>query len=270
MATILFGYDVENADIGSDITSRFLDRAYKVHGLFDAPCTLFTRGQTLETNVDAFKKAAEHPDIFDIQSHTYSHYLLKTVCAFHDGITEIWRGGSIPKIRAEVRKSVETTRKLLGLETKGLCGPYCYYRGLSDRPEILEILHDYGIRFLRTWGRDQHDWQPVDMSVQPFWYDVQGFPDMLETPVQGWQDCIWRQQHGWHNLDGFVDYECSLIDEAMEKDCVTTFIAHDWSSLREDPEMTIVERVLAHAKNRGIKVMSYMQYYEEQAAIKGV
>lgn len=264
MATLLFGYDVEHG--APEITPLFLEQAMRVHESLEAPCTLFTTGQTLEKNVEAFKTAAARPDLFDIQSHTYSHTLLKTVCQDVDGEITIWRGGSIEVLRDEISRSVALTRDLLGLEVTGLCGPYCYYRGLCDRPDILEVAHEYGIRFTRTWGRDEKDWQPTELSLQPFWYGPQGFGDILELPVHGWQDCIWRAEYGWANTKGFMDYQCELVDEAVERDCVLNLCSHDWSSIREDPEMTIVAGILSHARKRGLRIMSFRSYYEEQAA----
>ena len=263
MATLLFGYDVENGDPNSDITSRFLKQAMKAHDSFDAPCTLFVCGTTLENNTDEFKTIAARPDLFNIESHTYSHCLLKTVCQEVDGEITIWRGGSPTQLRREIKLSVELTQELLGIKVKGICGPWCYYRGLSDRPDILEMLHRKGIRFTRTWGRNEKDWQPVELTLQPFWYGPQGFGDILEMPVHGWQDCIWRDGNGWSDTEGFVKYQCSLIDDAVANDRVISLCAHDWSAIREDPEMTIMSGILSHARKRGVRIMSYKAYYEQ-------
>lgn len=266
MATLLLGYDVENQDPNSDLTRTFLEQAMRMHDAFGAPCTMFVCGRTLEHNAEAFGHIGARPDLFDIQSHTYSHCLLKTVCQDIDGEITIFRGGTLNGIRNEVRRSVEVTREVLGVEVTGLCGPYCYYRGLSDRPDILGILHGKGIRFTRTWGRNEKDWQPVSLSLQPFWYEAQGFADMLEIPVHGWQDCIWRSEHGWDNTEGFARYQCELIDEVADTDSVLSLCAHDWSAIKEDSEMTIVATILSHARDRGLRVMSYRAYYEQMQA----
>lgn len=263
MATILLGYDVESGE--PETTTAFLEQATRVHETYDAPCTLFVTGTTLENNVGSFSAIAAKPQLFDVESHTYSHTLLKTVYQDVDGKITIWRGGSIEALREEISRSVELTRELLGVEVKGLCGPWCYYRGLSDRPDILEVAHDCGIRFTRTWGRNEKDWQPTELSLQPFWYEPQGFPDILEMPVHGWQDCIWRDTHGWTDVQGFLRYQCELVDEAADKDCVLNLCAHDWSAIREDPEMTIVSAILSRARERGVRVMSLRAYYEEMA-----
>jgi hypothetical protein len=45
---------------------------------------------------------------------------------------------------------------------------------------------------------------------------------------------------------------------------VLNLCAHDWSAIREDPEMTIVQGILTHARERGMRIMSFRSYYEEQ------
>ena len=96
-------------------------------------------------------------------------------------------------------------RTTLGVECIGLTGPWCYYRGLRDRPDILQVLWEEGIRFTRTDGRNERDWHPVAIDLQPYWYDALGFPEMLEIPIHGWHDCVIRGEVlGWEDLDGYV------------------------------------------------------------------
>lgn len=56
------------------------------------------------------------------------------------------KGGNLPQIEEEVEKTKELLKKYLNVECIGLRGPWGYYRGLSDRPDILEILYNLGIR----------------------------------------------------------------------------------------------------------------------------
>ena len=173
------------------------------------------------------------------------------------------KGGSLEKIREEVEKTGELLRKHLGVECIGITGPNCYYRGLMDRPDVLEVLHRAGIRFTRTYGRNERDFQPVPFEVQPFWYEPQGFPDILECPVQGWQDCIWRGVHGWKSKEDYLKMLRDNIDYIAERDLVWGYATHDWSSLKGDPDMGIVRRFIEYAKQRGVRLMSYQQYYQE-------
>ena len=50
----------------------------------------------------------------------------------------------------------------------GLTGPWCYYRGLRDRLDILQVLWEEGLRFTRADGRNEHDRHPVAIDVQPY------------------------------------------------------------------------------------------------------
>jgi peptidoglycan/xylan/chitin deacetylase (PgdA/CDA1 family) len=252
-------------DPRSDVTRRFLSAALAVHSAHQAPCSLFVVGKTLEANAEALKAAAVRSDIFDIQSHTYSHVLLKTVCQFDGRRTTVFRAGSPERIRREIRLGLQTIRHLLGVEPTGITTPYGYYRGLSDRPDLLGLLHRNGIRFVRSYARDSNDWQPVELDVQPFWYGPQGFPDMLEFPVHGWQDCLWREENGWANTTDFADYQVSLVEEAARADLTLSLAYHDWSAIREDPEMTIIRRILTRARELGVTTMSYTAYYKEKS-----
>ncbi len=258
MATFLIGYDVEDPD--PLITRAFLKRAVTVHEKLQAPATLFVVGQTLERSPEAFRNIAGHP-LFDIQQHTYSHVRLKTVCQESDDGIQLFPGGTLAEIREEVAKASALLQEMLGLACIGLTGPWGYYRGLSDRPDILEILWDCGIRYARTYARDAHDWQPVPFEVQPFGYEAQGFPDLLEMPDQGWQDCLLRESLGWANLDGYLQAVEPNLDEIARRDLVWSYGQHDWSSVREDPSMHMTEALLHAAKERGIDIVHYTTFY---------
>src|SRR5687767_11689297 len=156
--TFLIGYDVEAGN--PDVTRRFLRRVVEIHEGTGVPATFFLCGRTIERNLEELRPLAEHP-LFDFQQHTYNHVLLKTVCIEdpQEGM-RLYRGGTLEQIREEVSSTNALLREEYGVACEGLTGPYAYYRGLMDRPDILEILWDEGIRFTRTWGRNEKDWQP--------------------------------------------------------------------------------------------------------------
>ncbi len=261
--TLLIGYDVESPE--PEITRTFLRKAVTLHEAMEVPATLFVVGRTLEANQDAFRAVAGHP-LFDLQQHTYSHVLLKTVCMEHDDKVELHRGGTLEQIREEVRRASRLLREALGVECIGLCGPYNYYRGLSDRPDILAILHEEGIRFTRTYGRNEKDYQPVSFAVQPFWYESQGFPDMLEIPLQGWQDVYLRGQLGWENVEPYLEHLRRDCEEVARRGAVWSYGTHDWSSLRGDPEMRIIRELVVQAKTREMVILSHRTYFERCAS----
>ena len=260
--TLLIGYDVEHAD--RQITGQFLRTVVGAHDTLGVPATLFVVGRTLEANREQFRSMAQHP-LFDIQQHTYSHTLLKTVCMEKpNGAFELYRGGTLRKIRSEVQRASALLRDELGIACVGLCGPYGYYRGLMDRPDILEILHSAGIRFARTYARNERDAQPVSFDVQPFWYDVQGFPDMLEIPLAGWQDVYLRWMYGWTDVDSYIGQLKRDCAEAARRRAVWSFCTHDWSSIREDSGLRAVRELVSEARALDVEILSHRAYYERR------
>jgi peptidoglycan/xylan/chitin deacetylase (PgdA/CDA1 family) len=258
--TMLIGYDVEWRGEG-EVTGRFLKRATALHNELGVPATLFVVGQTLEQCIPQFQAVVEDP-LFDLQQHTYSHQLLKTVYIDDGKSIRIMRGVGLEEIRREVRQTSRLLREHLGVECIGLTGPWCYYRGLRDRPDILQVLREEGICFARTDGRNERDWHPVSMDLQPYWYDPLGFPEMLEIPIHGWHDNTLRAEVlGWENLNGYVESVKPYIDRAAAEDKVFSLCQHDWSSIREDPEMRATEALIRYARAQDVKLLSCRDYY---------
>lgn len=260
--TLLIGYDVEWT--GSEaITATFLQQASELHHRLDAPATMFVVGRTLERWLPEFRVIAADP-LFDLQQHTYSHQLLKTVCIDNGRTMRVVRGVTPEQTREEIRKTTELLREQIGVECIGLTGPWCYYRGLRDRPDILAVLWDEGIRFCRTDGRNERDYHPVSIDLQPYWYEAAGFPEILEIPIHGWHDCEIRENVlGWADLVGYVASVTPYLDRAADENKVFSLCQHDWSSIREDPELRATEAIIRYARRRGLQIMTYQTYYEQ-------
>ena len=73
--TLLFGIDVETANENAE---QFVERASKLFHSLEAPVTWYITGRTLEQYPNLFRAFEDDPFI-DLQAHTYSHLLLKTV-----------------------------------------------------------------------------------------------------------------------------------------------------------------------------------------------
>lgn len=262
MATFLIGYDVEHRD--PSVTRQFLTAARRVHEDLNVPCTLFVVGRTLRHSADAFAALADHP-LFDLQQHTETHLLLKTVYQENERGIQVFPGGSPDEVRADVGAAQRTFETILGFRPIGLTGPYNYYRGLCDRPDLVRIVYDEGIRFLRTWGRNERDWQPTPF-FRPFSLAPLGFPDVWEFGIHGWQDCILRQELGWANHAAYFARLRADIDEVVAADGVFSYCQHDWSSIREDPELTLTRQILSYAIACGMRIVAYATYYAEQIA----
>jgi len=264
MAVLLIGYDVE-AHGNPEVTRAFLQTAAQLHRELEAPCTMFLLGKVVEENASHIRPLVGDP-LFDLQQHTYSHKLFKTVCMQDNtGKVTVWRGASPAEVEEDVARARDAMIKLLGVDPIGVCGPYNYYRGLCDRPDLLDILHRHGVRFTRTYGRNEKDYQPTPFSVQPFWYVAQGFADVLEIPTQGYQDLYLREAYGWNNTEAYIQRVLRQLEAVAERNLVWSYCQHDHSN-RGDPSMTIIRALVTRAKELGVELMTHKTFYESAAA----
>lgn len=285
MAKILFGYDTERFEDPS-VTRHFLRTMSQMHEEYQIPCTLFLVGKVIEECADDIKPLVDNP-LFDLQQHSYSHQPFKSYVIDFRGIPEeelkdlewlrgkpkivVHRGLALEEIREQVIKTQECLRDYLGIEcNKGLTCPFAYYQGLLDRPDVTDLLYDLGIRFVRSWGRDYRGWNPTPFDVQPFFYEAHGHDDMLEIPIQGWHDTLWKAQHGWANVQGYVEMLQESLHEVMEHDYTWSFLAHDWSSVRQDPEMSGIRAFIEYTLEQGdVTFATHTSFYEQALAERG-
>jgi len=243
---LLIGYDVE-AHWAPDETLQFLEIAEQVHTELNAPCTLFIVGKVLEMNPEAFQKIAKNP-LFDLQQHTYSHMRLKPVTVIREGKPKVLDCGTPEQIQEELEKTNELFQKVLGKTAIGLTGPYAnlYENGLRDSPELLAVIHQCGIRFLRCFGKPGNN---LPLDVQPFWYAEQGYPDMLEFPLQKY---------------GYPDYEKEVLinlDTTARNNYIWCNLQHEWSIAEHDPQMEKIQMLITEARRLGVDVLSYFDCY---------
>lgn len=257
---LMIGYDVESSQ-GPETVSRFLGKVEEVHSEFEAPSTFFIVGKVAENCWEELAELRDRCDLFDYQQHTYSHVLLKTVCMDDGKDITLVKAGSLEEIEEEVSRTNRILKERLGVDCWGLTGPWGYYRGLCDRPDILEILSRNGIKFVRTWGRNEKDYQPVPLDVQPFWYEVQGFPEIMEFPIHGWQDVHWRNVNGWERTREYLNFLKKTVEIVAERGLIWSHGTHDWSSIKEDAEMSVIRGLLEHAGERGLRFMDYKSFY---------
>ncbi len=262
---LLIGYNVESSDAArTGAGEGFLSAAAGVHRELQAPCTLFVRGQTMERHPDAFRRFRDEcGDLADLQQFTYSGVPLKTVCQVNHQGVKVFRGASLDRCREEVLRACEVTERILGTRPMGLAGPLGYYRGLSDRPDILEMLREAGIRFTRTYTRNARDWGPVSFETQPFWYGPQGFGEILEIPGQGWPDSLLKEAIGPSEIERYVTRVKKDLNYVAAKKLTWSCVLHDWACVLEDPQMTAARTILEYARELGFRFLTHRAYYEE-------
>jgi len=270
--TILLGIDVETAGPGSATYARLGPELLAAEG---ARGTWFVTGRTLELDPDLFR-AADRSGLVDLQAHTYDHILLKTVLmqvppgkTVH-GSTDFFmqRGGAPEEIDRDLARCQQVFGDLLGRRAVGLCGPWCYYRGLGDRPDLLELVYRHGFRILRTFGRDAHDCQPVPMEWQPFFYKTQGFPDALEIMVHDYQDDFYFMViEGVPDASTYPAHLRLLADRVAREGLVWSLCSHDHNCRTPEgfAEKTAWLRdIIRYAKSIGIRFATVTEYYAER------
>jgi len=270
--TILLGYDLETA---SENTMGFLDGAQLLHEKYEVPWTIYLTGQTIEACSKEIRRFIGDPRLA-IGQHTYSHVLLKSIYMtpgdgkpVHGSTPNFFvQGGSPSQIRDEIQRTQTLLHERLGIECQGLTGPWGYYRGLVDRPDILQILHDNGIRWIRTNARDSRDCQPTPFSAQPFFYADQGFPEILELGVQGYQDDFY-----WERFDDrrygttYVDYLCAMVTLVAHNNWIWNVASHDHGTRTAevffDTKGYWLEELIVRSKDFGIRFLSPKQLFVE-------
>jgi hypothetical protein len=282
MATVLMGYDTERYE-EPEVTSHFLRVMPQLHRELQVPCTLFLLGKVIEQHAKEIEPLVGDP-LFDLQQHGYGHRPFKTylmdlrqmpdeefnAVSFFRGRPRIQmhRGIKPEEIVEEVTKTQSLLRERLGVTNIGITCPFAYYQGLLDRPDLTDLLYGLGIRFVRSWGRNYWGWCPTPFEEQPFFYTLHGHDDMMEFPMQGWHDTLWKMQHGFTDIDGYVELLKQGLAEVMAHDYTWGFLAHDWSSIKEDPQMTGIRAFLKHAKEQKVPFMTYAVYYHKALAAR--
>ena len=269
--TMVFGYDIETA---SENTVGFLEGATEMHEKHGVPWTIYLTGQTVEQCTDAIRKCMQSP-LVTVAQHTYSHVLLKSVYMtpgdgkpVHGAEPNFFKeGGSLDQIREEISKAQGIIKDLLQVDCRGLTGPWCYYRGLVDRPDILQILQDNGIRWIRTNARDYRDCQPTPFTEQPFFYADQGFPEILELGVQGYQDDFyWERFDDRSHGETYQDYLFAMVDETAKNGWVWNLCSHDHRTPTKQEfwrERKWIADLIGRARDAGLRFASPPEIYNQ-------
>lgn len=280
MATIMIGYDTESAAVGEGLarlplealpqyrpaldpasTERGLEVIRRAHADLGVPATLFVCGRTLAHASEAVAQA-HASGLFDVQQHTYSHVLFRDVV--YEAPPEgriVMKASPHVALQAELEATSHLIRSLLGVEVVGLRTPFGFYRGLRDRPDLLEIVRDCGLRYVSSWLRNEENGNPTPW-LEPFVYAEEGFPELLEIPSPFWLDAIWFDAHGWDNGEGFRRALREAVDEIVECDLVYPACFHDWAVLSGDETSTgWIRGFLEYALERGVEVITYTEHW---------
>ena len=281
---ISFGYDTERpygdwakTSQGAEFRIKQLEFLRRLNTLFDsysAPRTFFILGDYLEQSekeVGSEKLRTifdVNNKLNDIQQHTFSHPLLKTLKELPDR-----KPISQEYFLEDVKKADQTIKQILGVTPKGLRTPIGYPEDLSDSPEIINGLRSLGLPYVSSWLRTEDFFgAPVSLQRQPFLY-----PNALvEIPSAGWYDLLFTQEKSQQLLHknpkteeeikkyylGLL-YEAKLLAEKTNKTVYIPLCLHPWAAMEYDPELNIHKFILDYCKKENIEVVSYSQIVEE-------
>jgi peptidoglycan/xylan/chitin deacetylase (PgdA/CDA1 family) len=284
MGTVLIGYDTESGAVGEGLV-RFgdmtkgpyrhaldassaataLELMAEVHGEVGVPGTLFVCGRTLVHALDAVQ-TADATGLFDVQQHTYSHLPFREIrYAPESGASATIAETPGVALREELAFTSRLIRDHLGHECVGLRTPFGYYQGLRGRPDLLEHVRAAGLRYVSSWGRNEQGTNPTPLTVQPFTYADEGYPEILELPFQFWLDGIWFDEHGYDTGDAYRRALEAVVDTVAQRDIVFGACFHDWTLLAGDERRVgWLRGFLAYAKER-VEVMTYTDYWRATA-----
>ena len=238
-----------------------LELLTEIHGEAGVPATLFTCGRTLLQALEPVQ-AAHASGLFDVQQHTFSHVPFKDIeYAPEPGIVATIPAAPSVALLEELTFTSRLLRDHVGVECVGLRTPFGYYRGLRDRPDLLEIVRAAGLSYITSWGRNEENGNPTPW-VQPFAYEEEGYPDVLEIPFQFWLDVVWFDQKGYDTGPALLEALKGAVDEVAEQDLVYGACFHDWVMLASDERRVgWLRGFLAYARERGVEVTTYTEYW---------
>jgi peptidoglycan/xylan/chitin deacetylase (PgdA/CDA1 family) len=233
----------------------------QIHADAGVPATLFVCGRTLLHALEPVR-AAQAGGLFDIQQHTFSHVPFRDIeYSPEPGIVATIPAAPPVALREELAVTSRLIRDHLGHECVGLRTPFGHHRGLRDRPDLLEIVRETGLRYVTSWGRNEENANPTPW-VQPFAYEEEGYPDVLELPFQFWLDVVWFDRHGYDSGPALLEALKGAVDEVAANDLVYGACFHDWVMLASDERRVgWLRGFLRYAAERGVEVTTYTDYW---------
>ncbi|MFW9879001.1 MAG: polysaccharide deacetylase family protein, partial [Candidatus Thorarchaeota archaeon] len=216
MANLVLTYDFErygNPSLPVNHSKNIEDRRFALNGLdiilrihkkHNVSGTVFVLGRLLQLcHKEIIELLSLNP--MDIQQHTYSHILFK-----QDKYREKFPAKP-SKIKQEIKITNKLIKKYLGVDVIGLSAPIGFHNGLRDEKEILQIIKNEGIKFLKSDIRGPNNDLPGPFLVngklkQPYFYEN----GILELTGHGWHDCV---------IKGLIPHEIpnNIVDNPVEE-----------------------------------------------------
>ena len=259
----LASYDLENTDVCVEAAKAVAD-AHRRHGI---PATFFVVGRCLQLHGDELRGLLDD-ELFDLQSHTYSHALLCDSAVHGRGVTE-------DNTRFEIREGVRLVRDVLGRTCDGLRSPCGFTGGFQGAGTVLSTCRDIGLNYVSSDARGPGDSLPAPFK-HPYTYADDGYPELWELPIHGWHDNVLKgfcpelavltypPGEDWYlppappkTPEEDAAHHLLWVDKAAEAGIPFISLAfHPWSLIRFDPGVRELDIILDGLAERGIDVLS--------------
>lgn len=266
----VFHYDLENPDLCLK-AAPVLAAIHRDRGV---PATFFMLGRVLEQKGPELRAIFGDDPLFDVQSHTYAHQMLRDNRMHGPGV-------SLDELRREIALGREWVERVFERECLGIRSGCGFHKGFQGEPERLAIIAECGARYISTDLRGPVDSIPSGLQ-QAYWYDQEGQPQMLELPGHGWHDnvlkapgashwlCLpWPPYMPWgvpHRPPQSPEEECEVqtrwIDRALADGLdYASLVYHPHSIYRMSEDCRIIRLLIDRLAERGVATTTYTDLY---------
>jgi len=259
----LASYDLESVEKCVE-GARAVAAVHRRHGV---PGTFFVVGRCLEEHGDELREILDD-ELFDLQSHTLSHALLKDHRVHGAGADD-------DKARHEILEGVRLVREVLGRPCESLRSPCGFAGGFTGQAAVLAACAEAGLEYVSSDARGPGDSLPAPLKL-PYTYADDGHPELWELPVHGWHDNVLKgfardiafipypPGEPWHippkppeTPEEDAAHHLLWVDKAAEADLPFVSLAlHPWSLIRFDPEVRELDIIFDGCAERGVAVVS--------------
>ena len=270
MTQFVFHYDLEHPELCLKAAPILAE----LHQKYNIPATFFMLGTVLEKKGPELKRIFGDSPLFDIQSHTYAHKVLRP-SRMHGPAVDL------DTLRSEIELGKRLVEDVFERPCIGIRSPYGYSNGFRGDAERLAVIVETGIEYLSSDLRGPADSIPAGL-VQAYWYDLEGYPQLLELPGHGWHDNVLKQHpdrtHHWLALPwptplrwGIPSRPTQTPEEefAVQKVWLNKAIEfkldyfspvyHPHSVYRSDPSCRVIELLMRHVREREIPTTTYSE-----------
>lgn len=272
MTVYAASYDLENVDLCIPGAAKLAE----VHRRYEMPATFFCVGSVVEKRGDELKRIFGGDPLFDLQSHTYYHRMLRDHLVHGPGIPveELW---------VEVGKAADLLGDVFGTRPIGMRSGCGFEHGMKGEPERLKVIAGCGMEYISTQLRGPYETIPSPFR-DAFTYADDGFPELWEFPTHGWHDNVLKGLTGHPTMFPGIypfalppkpvetpreDFEAAKpwVDYAIEQGLTYVGLCyHPWSLYQFDKECGTIDLMLAYAKGIGMEGVSYTELYRRAKA----